>query len=169
MHIFINLIRQLFAKTDRIDGIRLAEPQYWIVDATHDAAAFYRALIQFSPEGAIVCLEGATESNVPALLQDRRSSNPTMVAAGTIWPKSDFYHVDATSQNLEDLADMIEQHGIAMPAIHTHLYRGEQMLLEWYDAFADEPFWVSGTIDESVVGTFANGLGSSYRKSHQNS
>ncbi len=165
MRIFTALAGWLFSKTEPQDGMRLEEYSYWIIDPIQDGAKFFRSLIDFVPDGAIVCLEGPTESRIPDTLAQRHAENPAKVAAGTLWPKSDFIHIDASYQNLEDLSSNIEKYQIAMPAIHTHVYKDNQMLIEWFDAFTDEPIRVSISINEADVRLLAERLNSNYRLS----
>lgn len=144
-------------------ALRIDSPEYWSVDATMDGAAYFRALARLAPEGAIAYLEGSTEDRVPKLLTPLQIANPKQVAIGTIMPASDLYHVPATPTVLASLAELIEQQGITTPAIHTVLYRGDQVLLSWYDAFSREPMALSSTFSEAQVQDFAGALGVDYR------
>ncbi len=148
---------------DQRHAIRITDPECWLVESTHSSAAFYRALETLAPPGSIVYLEGTTESEVPMFLKARQSPNSRPVALGTILPASDRYHMPATNENLIALADLIERYRIALPAIHTHLYLDQHVLLEWYDAFTDDPIYLSASIPEAEVRRFADALGARYR------
>ena len=148
---------------DQRNAIRLADTECWRVEPIRDAAAFYRAIISFAESGTVLYLEGSTEKRVPRLLEPRQISDPIPIALGTLWPVSDHYHVAATEGNLRELADLIDAYGIALPAIHTHLYRGRKVLLEWHDAFTDDPMFIAADVPESDVRALAGSLGCNYR------
>ena len=148
---------------DQRDAIKLTDRACWLVEPTQNPAAFYRALGALATTGSIVYLEGSTESEVPKFLEARESLDSMPVALGTILPASDRYHMPATPDNLIGLATLIEAHRIALPAIHTHLYKDGKVLVEWYDAFTDDPIYVSASIIETEVRRFAEALASRYR------
>jgi hypothetical protein len=152
------------AKTDPLDGIALIGDECWIVDPPDEPAAYFRALIGFVLPGYIVCLEGSCDAHFWELAESRQTDNPTKVAAGTIWPKSDFCHVVATRENLEGLANAVDRLQLKVPAIHTHVYCGEVMAIEWYDAFGCDPLRISGDVSESRVKQLAEMLGTRYRR-----
>jgi hypothetical protein len=93
------------------------------------------------------------------------ADHPRQVAIGTVLPASDIYHVPATAHNLNALADLIDRYGIALPAIHTHLYDEQGMILEWHDAFT-QPMLISSRIPEAQVRQFADAIGSSVTRAH---
>ena len=148
---------------DQREAIRLLEPECWCVAPTQNAAAFCRALAELAPPDSVLYLEGSTEDQIPAFLEQRQVPNPTPVALGTLLPRSDRYHIAATAQNLSGLSQLIDAYRIPIPVIHVILYRGRQVLLEWYDAFTDDPMYVSPTMPEARVESFARALGSEYR------
>lgn len=150
------------AADDEDPPIELREAECWRVEGTKDAAGFYRSLVHVASPGSIVYLEDTTDKRVPAFLESRRVPDHRPVKRGTILPRADRHHVPATPENLQDLAALIVRDGIRYPAIHTHLYKGEQVLVEWYDAFSGDPIYVSATVPEASVARFASGIGSAY-------
>jgi hypothetical protein len=147
---------------DQETPIELREQECWRVEGTKDPATFYRSLVQLLSPGAVLYLEGTTEKRVPAFLGTRLLPDHPPIKLGTILPTSDRYHVPATRKTLEALAALIEGGRIVYPAIHTHLYRGDQVLVEWYDAFSNDPMYVSSTISEATVAGFASAIGRPY-------
>jgi hypothetical protein len=143
-------------------ALRLQESEHWILTPTKDGAAFFRALAALAPPGSLLYLEGSTEKYVPRLLEPLQVSNPSQVGIGTIMPPSDLYHVPATADVLLPLAEVVERHGIAIPAIHVVVYRDNQVLLSWYDAFTDDPICLSSMLVEEQVRAFADSLGLTY-------
>jgi hypothetical protein len=147
---------------DQVAPIELREAECWRVEGTKDAAAFYRSLIPLASPGSVLYVEATTEKQVPAFLESRRVPDHPAIKQGTILPRSDRYHIPATAENLQQLAILIDRAGIVFPAIHTHLYKGDQVIVEWYDAFSNDPLFVSGSLPEEVVARFAQAIGSAY-------
>jgi len=146
-------------------ALRLTDHDAWEVGETRDAAAFYRALHHLVTSTSVLYLEGSTEKHVPRFLDTVPAEHPRQVAIGTVFPSSDVYHVSATPHNLNALADLIDRYGIALPAIHTHLYDELGMILEWHDAFT-QPMLVSSRVPEEQVRRFANDIGQSFARAH---
>lgn len=142
-------------------ALRLDETSPWVVAETKDGATFYRALGHLATPESVLYLEGSTEPHVPRLLATMPAARARQVKIGTLWPRSDTYHVAATPEALTALADLIAQHHIALPAIHTHLYDQAGMILEWHDAFT-EPMRISRRVSEDTVRRFADAIGKPY-------
>ena len=144
------------------DGIRLTDTECWRVAPVRDAALYFRALLHLLTPEAVLYLEGSTESSVPAFARAHPADRSPQLAVGTIWPYPDRYHVPASAGNVSQLADVIEQHRIALPAIHTHLYEKDAILAEWFDAFTDDPIYVASSYPEDTVRLFAERLRREY-------
>jgi hypothetical protein len=143
-------------------GIRLADSNPWRVDPTKDVERFIRALPALVPDGAIAYFEGTGESHVEEYLLRVSVPARAKVAVGTIWPRPDCYHVPLTAETMEALARFLEQNPTGYFCTHCHVYLDGQVLLEWHDAFFDDPLYVSHTISRDAVERFAQALGSSY-------
>ncbi len=159
MTILSRLLRSV-PKSER-GGIRLDEADPWVVTPTKDVQRFLRALPHLAPEGATVYFEGTGESHVADYLWRVAIEPRVQVAIGTIWPRPDRYHVPLTSDATQKLADFL----IAKPAgyfcSHCHVYRGVSVLLEWHDAFWNDPMYISRDVPVETVDGFAAALGSS--------
>lgn len=90
---------------------------------------------------------------------DLSIASPLKVAFGTIWPKPDFYHLPLQSELLEEAADLVDRRGISLPSIHLHVHDGERVLLEWHDAFCDDPMYVATSFPRERVEEFARAIG----------
>jgi hypothetical protein len=146
-------------------ALRLTDRDPWEVGETRDASAFYRALHHLITPTSVLYLEGSTEKEVPRFLEMIPAEHPRQVRIGTVFPSPDIYHIPATPRHLNALADLIDRWGIALPAIHTHLYDDLGMILEWHDAFT-EPILVSSRVSEEQVRRFANAIGQSVTRAH---
>ena len=147
-------------------ALRLTDRDPWEVGQTRDAAAFYRALHHLATATSVLYMEGSTEEQVPQFLETVPAEHRRQVAIGTVFPASDVYHIPATRENLTALADLIDRYGIALPAIHTHLYDEQGITLEWHDAFTDSAMLVSSRVPEDQVRRFANAIGQPVTRTH---
>jgi len=141
------------------EGITLdfRSPQ-WKVSSPKIFSSFLRALAELIPPNAIVYIEGGSpRKELQAFLEEKSVHEVSHVAMGTIWPRPKMFHVPATSENLFELADISEHYAEPEVAIHFHVYKNNQVLLQWYDAFAD-PIYVSKEISEDKIKAFCEKL-----------
>jgi hypothetical protein len=135
----------------------------WRIEPTRDVALFLRALAGLVPSGAVLYLEGGTPPpTVHTYLEERAARDIRPVEMGTIWPRPAQFHMAATAENLLGLADLAEHCASPEIAVHLHVYAGGEILLEWYDAFFDDPIYVSGAVPEHAVQAFCDRLGVTY-------
>jgi hypothetical protein len=157
----LNLLSRLFGYATREEaaGARLDDAEPWIVPPTRDAAAVLRSLPILFPAGAVVYFEGTTEGSFAKWLKVHKTSSPLKVAYGTIWPRPDGYHVLLESALLEEAADLVKRAGIALPCIHLHVHDGKRVLLEWHDAFGDDPLYIASALPRDRVDLFVRAIG----------
>ena len=148
-------------KEDR-SGLHLREDQPWRIGPTRDFERFLRSLPLLGPQGAIVYFEGTGESHVSEYLRQVSVPVPVHIAMSTIWPRPDTYHVPLTANAMEEFATFLERQPAGYLCGHCHVHREGSILLEWHDAFASDPMYLSRTISEDIVRQFANALGSPY-------
>jgi hypothetical protein len=149
-------------------GIRLDEAEPWRVSPTKDVERFVRALPLLVPEGSIAYFEGTGESHVANYLAHvSLPAAQIQVAIGTIWPRPDYYHVPVSQESMEALAAFLDKEPAGYFCTHCHVYRDGAILVEWHDAFMDDPMYVSRAISEDFVREFANRLGSTLSSARQ--
>lgn len=148
------------------EGIQLdLHVPHWTASSPKEFAAFFRALVDLVPEGAIAYLEGGSPpEDLQFFLKENPVREPSHVAIGTIWPRPKVFHVPATPENLLRLADIAEHCAEPEIAIHFHVYKDCQVLLQWFDAFAD-PICISKEIPEEKIREFCKNLGIEYKTS----
>ena len=142
------------------EGIHLAGWPRWRVQSVRDVALFLRALAGLAPSASTLYLEGGSPPPaVRAYLEERAAKDICAVQMGTIWPRPAQFHMPATRDNLLGLAELAE--GCAAPeiAVHLHAYAGGEVLLEWHDAFFDDPIYISNAAPEHHVRAFCHRLG----------
>jgi hypothetical protein len=115
------------------------------------------------PASSVVYFEDIGEKHVTRVLQRLSVSAPVRVARGTMFPRPDYYHVALTTDNMEEIATYLDNHPTGHFCTHCCVYRDRKILLAWYDAFLDDPMYISWTIDESEVNRFASVIRSTYR------
>jgi hypothetical protein len=144
------------------DGIRFDEVHPWKVTPITDVSRFLRALPLLAPEGSIVYFEDTGEKHVRTVLQRLSVPATVRIAPGTILPRPDRYHVPLTSSNMEEIAAYIDKHPTGYFCGHCCVYKERKIVLAWYDAFLDDPMYISQTIDEDKVSGFASAILSNY-------
>ncbi len=157
---FLSRLLRVVPKSER-GGIRLDEPDPWVVAPTQDVELFLRALPRLAPDGAMVYFEDTGERHVRDYLRRVAVEPRVQVAIGTVWPRPDRYHVPLTSVSMQELADFLAANPAGFFCAHCHVYRGTSVLLEWDDAFSDVPMYVSSAVPIETVDAFAAALGSS--------
>ncbi len=143
-------------------GISLCGPA-WEVPAPEDPATFLRAIDVIAPAGSVLYLEGGCPiAEMEAFLAQRVPEKTTKVELGTIWPRPEVYHMAITPGNLEGLAELAAPCDWFDLAVHMHVYKGADVLLEWYDVDCRDPMWLSQEIPAGRVRAFCERLGVDY-------
>ena len=136
----------------------------WEVSPVKDAATFLRCLPTLLPDGCNLYIEGTYDRRLETWLAGHTAESQSTVAVATIWPKPDVHHTPATHRNLTALAQFLEAEGLRYPWSHCRAYRGEQVILEWHDAF-DNPIYVSDEVDEAKIAELSDAAGCTYNRS----
>jgi hypothetical protein len=142
-------------------GIHLTDTDPWCVSPTRDVERFVRALPSLMPPGSVVYFEDTAEPHVRRYLESVSVPSQVQLAIGTIWPRPDCYHVPLTAETMEALAVFLERNPAGFFCAHCHVYRDGVVLLQWHDAFINDPMYVSRTIGADAVAEFAQTLASS--------
>lgn len=156
---FVARFLGILPKAER-GGIRLRDAEPWRVSPTKDVELFVRALPVLVPEGSLAYFEGTGESHVAKYLSEVSVPAQMQVALGTIWPRPDHYHVPVSHESMQALAAFLDDAPTGYFCTHCHVHRNGVILLEWHDAFMDDPMYVSRAISEHAVREFATRLGS---------
>ena len=168
--------------TRRLDFVQ--DPA-WEVGPLEDLTVFFSNLDLILPEDAVLFLEGTSMAqDVKEYLASRALPEPENLEFGEgyfgdrlpkertfkvpfggelkIFPRGSRFHIAASPDNLKRLAELSGQH--AEPEIFDSLlaYRGEKVLLHWYDPPSD-PFNVSAEIDEARLKSFPEEAHRGYR------
>jgi hypothetical protein len=163
-------LERLWARlTPDMEGATLDVRNYFEVSAPRDHARFIRSLAGLLPEASILYFEGtAVVAEVSAVFDRYVVADPSVVARGTIWPTPETFHVCANSHSLEAIASLFEKHAAPEICDYFHAYCNQLVVLQWHDAFINDPLLLSGLLDESAIIRFCNTNDCSYeRHSHR--
>ena len=148
---------------DERTGVALAPGACWRVTAPHDHAVFVRALHELLPPESVVFIEGGSSDDAINRAFATRATAPDLkIARGTIWPRRRIIHVPATLENLTLLAELCTANAAVALCEHFHAYHGQQILLQWHDAFCRDPLYLAHDIPEGKVKAFCQRCGCVY-------
>jgi hypothetical protein len=139
----------------------LKESQCWKVSGVRTAEEFFRALPMLVPEATHMFLEGSPVPEIQRLLADAADAAGYAAPVGTIWSwpqKNRRFSVRGSSDLFLRLSEAASH--LAEPEIcdHLHVYRGQQALVQWFDAFS-VPMLVSKVVARERVERFASAVG----------
>jgi len=157
----MSLMSRLFgyATKEEAAGSSLEDQHPWVIPPSRDATAILRSLPALFPRDAFVYFEGPAEARFAGWLVAHVIPPPLKIAYGTIWPKPDCYHIPLVAALLEEAAVLVDREGVALPCLHLHVHDGVQVLLEWHDAFVDDPMYVASIVPRDRVEAFARAIG----------
>ena len=149
-----------------VDGIRLdmTRPQ-WELTGRTTFTEFLRVLARILPQRSVLYFEdGSPNGELKAFLDRTGMDDGPSVIPGTVWPKPRVDRVPATAANLDELASLTEHCAEPELAIHCHVYRDREVLIQWCDAFSDPMFVSKQRFSEGSVQALCAGVGMSYRE-----
>jgi hypothetical protein len=145
------------------DGATLSPGPCWRVSAPADSAEFVRRLCDLLPPASTLGLEGGSPDAAIEEFLHRRACEPRLkLALGTIWPRPRVFHIPASAENLAELAALFESHAAPEICIHFHAYCDQQVVLQWHDAFFNDPLLLSLAIPEPRVKAFCDACACPY-------
>jgi len=163
----MGLLAKVFGAVSREEmrGIHLDMTRpFWEMSGKTDFPSLLTALPGLLSEESILYFEGGSpRGELQGFLQAQAVPERAHVAYGTIWPKPRVFHVPATPETMNRLADLTRSCAYPELAIHFHVYRDRSVLLEWHDAFT-QPMLLSGEFPEERVRAFAERLRMSYKR-----
>ena len=93
-------------------------------------------------------------------MADASDDSDYTAPVGTIWSwpqKNRRVSVRASSELFERLSDAASHHAEPEICSHVHFYRGQEALVQWFDAFSD-PLLVSKSVARERVERFASAV-----------
>jgi hypothetical protein len=157
----VGWLAKLLGATPRqeLQGIELDTTRsFWRLEGKTDFPRLLRALTALLPEGCVLYFEGGSPAKpLVDFFQAHEIPEQSDVAVGILWPRPIYYHVPATPENLSEMAELAEYHAAPEFAVHFHVYRNAEVLLQWHDAFG-QPMLLSRALPEHKVRAFAETL-----------
>ena len=139
----------------------LDESNCWRVSGVRTAEKFFRAVSFLVPDATHMFLEGSPDPDIEALLADAADEADYAAPVGTIWSwpqKNRRFSVRASSELFLRLSEAASHHAEPEVCSHIHFYRGQEALVQWFDAFSD-PLLVSKSVARERVERFASAVG----------
>jgi len=128
---------------------------YYRISKKVDSAKFFKGLSIHFRDVTTLFIEGdSIAKDVLILYKKNIQEGEYLPRAGTIFPKSTKLRCKYSVEFMNELALMAENHAEPEMCDHLHLYKDNNLILEWMDAFSDE-ILISKTISEEVVKQFS--------------
>ena len=130
-----------------------------------DSTVFLRALPSAFPNATTLFVEGSSiESDIADIYKRHASTSPYLPKSQTLWSTATIRRFTCMFSRAlcESLAEASLHHAEPELFDHIFLYTGQEVLLEWPDAFAN-CIWVSKLIPEARLSEFASALGLPYK------
>jgi len=139
----------------------LASGHCWKMTAPKDFNKFLLALPKILPPESVLCIEACrTPIHIREFLLTRKAPVTKILPRGTILPISEVFHLVASDENLKDFEAVISASDSSGIPTHIQAYNRESILLQWFDASADDPLFISKKIREDLLKEFCTQLGS---------
>ena len=133
----------------------LATGDCWVVTAPKDFSQFLLNVAQLLPPGSVLCIEACCSPRPVLDFLNARKVEPTIkLPRGTLLPRSEMFHLPVTEENLRQLDKVIAASDAGASPTHVQAYNGDSILLQWFDASAPDPIFVSKKIPENALREF---------------
>jgi hypothetical protein len=139
----------------------LEESRCWKVSGVRTAEEFFRALSLLVPDATHMFLEGSPEPDIQEMLAESADGADYAAPLGTLWSwpqKNRRFSVRASPELFVRLSEAASHHAEPEICDHLHVYRGEEALVQWFDAFSD-PILVSKAVARERAERFASAVG----------
>jgi len=145
--------------------IKLPLEGCWEVSAESvDSTECIKALEVLIPTAQIIFIEGDSVSPEPeSLYKDYQDDGPYIPPTQIIWTTGNKkkFRCKWNNEFVEKLADLTERHAEPELCSSLFIYDGNQLLVEWPEAFYG-PMWISKKVHEDSVKIFSSRLGLEY-------
>lgn len=138
----------------------LEESQCWKVSGVRTAEDFFRAVSVLVPDATHMFLEGSPSPDIAAVLESAADGDDYTPPAGTLWSwprKARRRSVRTSAELLGRLSEMASNHAEPEICDHVHFYRGQEPLVQWFEAFGG-PMFISKSVPLGRVEQFASAV-----------
>lgn len=139
--------------------------KFWeIQEGKVDPSVFFKILIRYFPDATTLFLEGTViADDVKKCYVKHLETGNYLPGSQTIFPKSNGFRCAFSSGLMDEMALLAEQHSEPELLDHLFLYKGNDSLLEWHDAFANI-ILLPCSIPEETVSKLSKELGLEFEK-----
>jgi hypothetical protein len=143
------------------NAVFLSSGNSWEITAPENHVAFLSCLPELCPNDSIMYMEVTyLGKDVKKILSSIQIDGKLEISKGTIWPKSEIFHIPLTYENIHLLLKLLENHVTNEFVDHFHIYSCDKIFLTWYDAFSKDPLFISKQIPVVNVEKFCENIGS---------
>jgi hypothetical protein len=128
-----------FASPEDLRGETIPLTFGWDIEGVSDSALFFKSLIKLLPSGCNLYLDsGCPSKELEQFFSKNLAISTTKIEAGTIWPfTGEGIHLKISEKILMELSELTTRHEDSEIAVHFHIFKGKEKILEWHDAFAN--------------------------------
>ncbi len=142
--------------------LTLPKGRAWEIENNYDSTDFFRALKQLLEEDLVLYLESTTiDDSLYNELSKYASDKTEVINPGTTWPKSKRLYLSLSSELINKLIEISENHAAPEYADHVVIY-GKEIVLEAYD-FTAGSIHMNGKLGEQIVQDFTTALNCQYK------
>lgn len=137
--------------------------EYWdIEEGSVDSTSFFRLVHKYFSDATTIYFEGTSiEKDIIECYQKHSEEGEFLPRRQTIWPRSKCFRCKISEQFIEEICQLSQNHAEPELMDHLSIYKGDQALLEWHDAFSNAML-LSKSLPEKTVASFSKELGLNY-------
>ena len=126
---------------------------YYTISKKVDSAKFFKGLSIYFQDASTLFIEGDFAKDVLILYKKNVQGGDYLPEPGTIFPKLTKLRCKYSVEFMNELALMAEHHAEPEMCEHLHLYKDNNPIIEWMDAFSDE-MYISTIVPQEIVNKF---------------
>jgi hypothetical protein len=135
-------------------------PSIWFARPTPEPAAFLAVIGRYLPAESVLYVEGTEFSaEAKALFLRHISGKSQKMTPDTVAPQPQAFHLDATANTLEELAELIRRNPSVRWGHHLKIYDSDGLLVDWHDADTGWFLLLSSRFSKEVLRSLRGDLG----------
>ena len=132
------------------------EDNFYHISGKIDSSKFFELLGCCFKDATTLFIEGTSiAKDVLNIYKDNLQEGNYLPKDGTIFPKSTKLRCKYSLELMNKLASVAESHAGAEMCDHLHIYKNDEPLIEWMDAFSGE-IQISKSVNEETVAQFSS-------------
>ena len=131
---------------------------YHVIDKKVDSSSFFNSLGIYFKDATTLFIEGTSISPIPLkCYNDNLQDGDYLPDRGTLFPKSIRLRCKFSVAMMNELSLIAGHQAEAELMDHFHLYKGDEPVIVWWDAFSDKML-VSNTVSKEIVDQFCTAI-----------